>query len=184
MTKSSSLASVYKTVFLSIFWMFSSVIYAQETPLPKAKTDSFWENVQFGGGLGVGVGSGYTNITVAPSAIYNFNDYAAFGGGIQYGYLKQKGFYSSNVYGASLIGLFNPVELVQLSLEVEETNVHSTYIDNINGDYKRSFWNTGLFLGAGLRQDNFTLGARINLLYDKDKDIYGSAFMPFVRVFF
>lgn len=182
--KTSSLTSVYRIVFTVSFLLFWGFGNAQQTPLPKAKTDSFWENVQFGGGLGVGVGSGYTNITVAPSAVYNFNDYLGLGGGLQYGYLKQKGFYSSNLYGGSIIGLFNPVEVVQLSLEVEETNIHSTYIDNIAGDYKRSFWNTGLFLGAGFRQDNFTLGGRINLLYDKDKDIYGSAFMPFVRVFF
>lgn len=181
--KSSFLTSVSKSFFLLVFLGFSVSDYAQEKPMPKAKTGAFWENVQFGGGLGVGVGNGYTNITVAPSAIYNFNDYVALGAGIQYSYLKQKNYYSSNVYGGSLIGLFNPVEVVQLSLEVEQTNVNNNYFD-LGGDLKRSFWNTGLYLGAGYRQENVVIGGRINVLFDKDKDIYGSAFMPFVRVFF
>ena len=183
MIRSLFLVSNYKAVFLIAYLMFSISFYAQQQPLPKAKTGAFWEGVQFGGGLSVGVGSGYTNITVAPSAIYNFNDYVALGTGLQYSYLKEKDHYSSNVYGASLIGLFNPVEVVQLSLEVEETNVNNRYFD-LDGDYKRSFWNTGLFLGAGYRQDNVIIGGRVNVLFDKDKDIYGSAFMPFVRVFF
>ncbi len=184
MAKSSLLYTFTKTFSLWVVLAFSGFAHAQQTGLPKAKTGAFWENVQFGGGLGLGVGSGYTNISVAPSAIYNVNDYFAFGTGLQYSYLKQKRIYSSNVFGASLLGLFNPIEEIQLSMEIEETNVQNTYIDDVSGDYKRSFWNTALFLGAGLRQDNFTIGGRINLLYDKEKDIYGSAFRPFVRVFF
>lgn len=190
MIKSSFLDNNYKTFFALVFLMFTASFYAQDSSateqpkqLPKAKTDSFWDDVQFGGGLGVAVGSGYTDVTVAPSAIYNFNDYVSFGAGLQYAYLKQKDYYSSNVYGGSLIGLFNPVEMVQLSLEIEETNVNNKYFE-LGGDYKRSFWNTGLFLGAGYRQDNVTIGGRVNVLFDKDKDIYGSAFMPFIRVFF
>jgi len=183
MTKTSFLHNCNKTILILFFWVFPVSFYAQQTPMPKAKTGEFWEHVDFGGGFGVSVGNGFTNITVAPSAIYNLNDYVSLGTGLQYSYLKEKHYYSSNVYGLSLISLFNPIEEVQLSLEVEETNVNNTYID-LGGDYKRNFWNTGLFIGAGLRQDNFTVGGRVNLLYDKNKDIYGSAFMPFVRVFF
>jgi hypothetical protein len=46
--------------------------------------------VQFGGGVGLGFGSNYTDISLAPSAIYNFNEYVALGLGGQYTYLKQK----------------------------------------------------------------------------------------------
>jgi hypothetical protein len=35
--------------------------------------------------------SGFTDISVAPSAIYNFNEYV-FGAGLQYKYLKQRDF--------------------------------------------------------------------------------------------
>jgi hypothetical protein len=183
MMKYSKIIDNTKTVCLFVFLAFTSSFYAQDTPLPKAKTGSFWEHVQFGGGIGASFGSEYTDILIAPSAIYNFNDYVALGAGLQYSNLKQKNYYSSNVYGGSLIGLFSPIEQVQLSVELEEANVNTKYMD-LGGDLKRSFWNTGLYLGAGYRQDNVTIGGRVNVLFDKDKDIYGSAFMPFVRVFF
>jgi hypothetical protein len=38
--------------------------------------------VQFGGGVGLGFGSNYTDISLAPSAIYNFNEYVALGLGV------------------------------------------------------------------------------------------------------
>lgn len=172
-----------KAILLLAFCFSNRALQAQEASLPKAKTGAFWENVQFGGGLGLGIGNNFTNISVAPSAIYNFNGQFALGTGLQYSYLKQKNYYSSNVYGASLIGLYNPLEMIQLSLEVEEVNVNNKYYD-LGGDLKDSFWNTGLYVGAGYRDGAVTIGGRVNVLFDKDKDIYGSAFMPFVRVFF
>ena len=180
--KPSFLARDNKTVSLMLFLMFSASFYAQQMPLPKARTESFWDNVQFGGGFGLAISKEYTDITVAPSAIYNFSERFAFGAGLQYSNLKQKDYYSSNVYGGSLIGLFSPIEEVQLSLEVEESNVNNKYMEL--GNLKKSFWNTGLYIGAGYRQENVTIGGKVNVLFDQDKDIYGSAFMPFVRVFF
>jgi hypothetical protein len=79
--------------------------------------------------------------------------------------------------------LFSPIEEIQLSLEVEEINVNNNYIDLVD-NYNRNFWNTGLFVGGGYREGGVTVGARLNLLFDSNKDIYGSAFMPFVRLFF
>lgn len=149
---------------------------SQQKPVP-----SFWDKVQFGGGLGLGFGSGFTNISVAPSAIYNVNEYFSAGLGFQYSYLKQKGFYTSSQYGASIIGLVNPIEQIQLSVELEQLRVN---VDFDNSNFSDDFWNTGLFLGAGYRMENITIGARYNVLFDKDKNVYGEAFMPFVRVFF
>ena len=181
--KSSKLIGVIKTVFLVVFLSFTCSFYAQDSSLPKAKTGQFWEHVQFGGGLGLSIGNEYTDITVAPTAIYNFNDHFAFGAGLQYSNLKQKNYYSSNVYGGSLIGLYSLIEEIQFSVELEEVSVNNKYMD-LGGNYKRSFWNTGLFVGGGYQDGGVTIGARVNLLFDKNKDIYGSAFMPFVRVFF
>ena len=172
-----------KTCLLVFLLVFSCSFYAQEKPLPKAKTGDFWSKVQYGGGFGLAIGNGFTDITVAPSAIYNFNDHFALGTGLQYSNLKQKNYYSSNVYGASLIGLYNPIEEIQLSLELEEVNVNNQYM-NLGGNLKESFWNTGLFVGGGYQEGNLTIGARFNLLFDRDKNVYGDAFMPFVRVFF
>jgi hypothetical protein len=53
------------------------------------------------GGFGLSLGSGYTDISIAPSAIYN--QYFAMGAGIQYTYSRQRNFYNSNLYGGSII---------------------------------------------------------------------------------
>lgn len=156
-------------------------VSAQQTPQNELKSN-FWNKVQFGGGLGLGFGFGYTNISVAPSAIYNVNEYFSAGLGVQYNYLKQKSFYTSSQYGASIIGLANPIPEIQLSVELEQLRVNVNY-DGLSGG-SDNFWNTGLFVGAGYRMENVTIGARYNLLFNKDKGVYGDALMPFVRIYF
>ena len=168
-----------KKIFYLALVAFPSVIFAQDAP----NAPGFWEHVQFGGGLGLSIGSGYTDITVAPGAIYNFNQYFSAGAGLQGSYVSQKNLYSSYIYGGSLIGLFNPIEEVQLSVELEQVRVNSTFDDEL-GNYKDNFWNTGLFVGVGYRNGGVTIGARYNVLFDKEKSVYSDAFMPFVRIYF
>lgn len=172
---------------------FSS-IQAQNN-VPKAKSE-FWQRVQFGGGLGLNFGNKYTNISVAPGAIYNVNEFFAVGLGAQYSYINQKPYifnsnqtaeYTSNLYGGSVLALFNPIQSIQLSAEVEQLRVNTerkiitnAIVQNITDD----FWNTALFVGAGYRTRNVTIGARYNLLHDKNKNVYSEPFMPFVRVYF
>ncbi|WNM19855.1 hypothetical protein [Flavobacterium capsici] len=162
------------------FLLKNSVVFSQNDN-SKSTQNNFWKDVQFGGGLGLSIGNNFTNIAVAPSAIYNFNQYFSAGLGLQYSYLKQKNFFDAHTYGASIIGLVNPIEEVQLSAELEQLRVNVNYKD-IN--LKDNFWNTGLFLGVGYRTNNVTIGARYNVLFDKDRNVYGDAFMPFVRVYF
>lgn len=170
-------------IALFIFLLNSNSINAQDTTTPKPE-NNFWNKVQFGGGLGLGIGSGYTDITVAPSAIYNFNEHFSLGTGLQGSFISQKDIFKSTVVGVNVIGLFNPIEQVQLSLEVEEVNVSTKFQSVTNTTLKNNFWNTGLFIGAGYRTNNVTIGARYNLLFDKDKSVYSDALMPFVRVYF
>ncbi|HLA56847.1 MAG TPA: hypothetical protein VK623_12140 [Flavobacterium sp.] len=179
--------SKFLSVFISVF--SSTLLLAQEQ---QKSTSDFWNHVQFGGGIGASFGSGYTDLALAPGAIYNFNDYVALGVGLQGSYVNVKGDYTTDelnnykswIYGGSLIGLFNPVEEIQLSVELEQVRVNTTFTFTGEPDIKDNFWNTALFLGAGYRFDNVTLGARYNLLYDRDKSVYYEPFMPFIRVYF
>lgn len=166
-------------VLLTVF--ISNCLFAQQNDLEPKMQNQFWKNVQFGGGIGLGFGSGYTDISLAPSAIYNFNEYVALGVGAQYKYLKQKDYYASHLYGGSVIGLFNPIPEIQLSAELEQLRVNVN-LDGSNSN-SQDYWNTGLFIGAGYRSGNATIGGRYNVLTDKN-NIYGSAFMPFIRVYF
>ncbi|MBG6060720.1 hypothetical protein IWX83_000492 [Flavobacterium sp. CG_9.1] len=172
----------YSKSFLVIITVFfSSCLFAQQNDVPVQLENQFWRNVQFGGGIGLGFGSGYTDISVAPSVIYNFNEYVALGVGLQYKYLKQKDFYASHLYGGSAIGFFNPLHEIQLSAELEQLRVNVN-LDGSNSN-SENYWNTALFIGAGYRSGNATIGVRYNVLTDKN-NIYGSAFMPFIRFYF
>jgi long-subunit fatty acid transport protein len=175
------LLTVLKSTFIAVTIFFSCSLFAQQRTSFTKTPNQFWRNVQFGGGIGLGFGSGYTDISLAPSAIYNFNEYVALGLGVQYTYAKQKNFYTSNLYGASIIGLFSPIKEIQLSAEFEQLRVN-VKMNGYNG-ISRDYWNTGLFLGAGYKTGNVTIGGRYNVL-DDNTNIYGSAFMPFVRVYF
>jgi hypothetical protein len=170
-----------KSVFSLVLLFIYSNLMAQQQPNNYNSTNNFWQHVQFGGGIGLGFGSGYTDISVAPSAIYNFNEYIALGLGAQYSYLKQRNSYAAHLYGGKLISLFNPIPQIQFSAELEQLRVNINEIgSNTNSN---AYWNTALFVGAGYRNGNATLGARYNVLKDNN-NIYGSAFMPFIRFYF
>lgn len=169
---------ITKIVFVVSLFVFSDNAKAQDS-----NDGDFWSKVSFGGGLGVGIGSNYTNIALAPSAIYNFNDYFAAGIALQGSYVRDKNFYESYMYGPSLIILGNPIQQIQLSAELEQLRVNVNYKDNL-GFPNDNFWNTALFLGAGYRTNNVTIGVRYNVLHDSDKNVYSDALMPFVRVYF
>jgi len=161
------------------------VLFAISTMLCSAQDDAgFWSRVRFGGGLGVAFGTGYTDITVAPGALYEFNQYVGVGIGLQGTYINQKNYFTSFLYGGSVIGVLNPIPEIQLSAEVEQLRVNLDVEDQILGNYHEEFWNTGLFLGAGYRMENVTIGGRYNVLFDEDDFVYSAAFMPFIRVYF
>ena len=169
-------SAVIVCLFLTNFDSFSQVTTAA------VQKNDFWQRVQFGGGLGLTFGV-FTNISVAPQAIYNVNQFVSVGAGIQYNYLKNKDVSKATMCGGSLIGLFNPIPSVQLSAEIEQLCVDRTILFT-TPNVKDQFWNTAAFVGAGYRTGNISMGGRYNLLFNKDKNIYGSAFMPFVRAFF
>ncbi|WP_370640592.1 hypothetical protein [Flavobacterium sp. SM15] len=180
--KTNILSFLTFVVSLLLFLTASSFVYSQEITSPQQK-NSFWEKVRFGGGLGLSVGSGYSNIMVAPSAIYHVNNYFSTGLGIQYSYVSQKNWFDSHIYGISLIELVNPIPELQLSAELEQLRVNNTYTE-ISPEIKDNFWNTALFLGAGYRNQNVTIGIRYNILYRERNNVYSEAWMPFVRIYF
>ncbi len=170
-----------KTITTIFFLFLFSFSYSQT--ITKDHSNVFWKKVQFGGGLGLNFGTGYTEITLAPSAIYPVNNYVSLGAGLLGSFTNSKNYYTTGVYGVSAISLFNPIEKIQLSLEVEQARVN-TQLQMIPNPVTKNYWNTGLYVGAGYRNGNVTLGARYNLLFDKDKSIYSDALMPFVRFYF
>lgn len=167
-------------VTIGFIFLFS---FSNSQTIAKTNQNDFWKHVQFGGGFGLNFGTGYTEITLAPSAIYPVNNYVSLGAGLLGSFTNSKNYYTTGVYGVSAISLFNPIEKIQLSLEVEQARVN-TQFQMIPNPVTKNYWNTGLYVGAGYRNGNVTLGARYNLLFDKNKSIYSDALMPFVRLYF
>jgi len=159
-------------------------VNAQETEThetPKVKSE-FWGKVRFGGGIGLNLSNGYTNIAISPSGVYQFNEQFAGGIGLNGNYSSKKNDFDATVLGGSLIGLFKPIREIQLSAEFEHNNVnYKDKIYNANTNY----WTPALFLGAGYAIGNFgAIGMRYDVLYNNRKSVYGTAFIPFIRVYF
>ncbi|MEY8868567.1 alpha-ketoglutarate decarboxylase [Meridianimaribacter flavus] len=166
-----------KIILLILISVCFNTVNAQE------KTSDFWNYVRFGGGVGLSFGDGFFSGTLAPSAIYEFNNQFALGLGLNGTYNSRKNFYKSTIFGGSLIGLFQPINEIQLSAEFEELNVSRKWEDNL-GIQDQNYWYPALFIGAGYRTQNVTFGIRYDVLYDEDKSIYADPWMPFVRFYF
>lgn len=177
-----------KNIILSIAFLCASLSYGQWYPEESKdgfKADYFWDNVQFGGSLGLGFGDGYTDLIIAPSALYNINAQFGVGAGLQYNYTRLKDEFSTSSYGVNLLGVYNPLPEVQLSLELEQLYVDQT-IDaySVYPEVKDSFWNTALFVGAGFNTGNVTAGIKYNILFNENDRVYSDSWMPFVRFYF
>jgi hypothetical protein len=144
---------------------------------------SFWSHVRIGGGIGLSFGSGFFSGTLAPSALYDFNEKFSMGLGLTGTYNTSKDFYKSSIIGGSILGLYNVIPQLQISAEFEELYVNREY-DNSLLNPDESYSTPALFFGVGFRQQNLTFGIRYDVLYDDYKSVYASAFVPFMRIYF
>lgn len=147
----------------------------------------FWSRVRFGGSVGASFGNNFTNVSLAPAAIYELNEYVGLGVGLQGSYINSTGIYTDYtalMYGGSLIGILNPLPQIQLSAELEQLRVNLDFDDGNFGELQDNFWNTALFLGAGYRSNSVVFGIRYNALFNNKDFVYNSAWMPFVRLYF
>lgn len=174
--------NITKKIIISCI-MTSFFVFSANTQNTTENT-SFWKNVQFGGGLGLNFGDGFFSGAIAPSALYNISPYVATGIGLNFQYSSFKDEYKSTVMGGSVIGLFNPYPELQLSTEFEQLYVNRDFDEQFISNIDDSYWYPALFLGAGYRTGNVTVGIRYDILYDNDKSIQNEAWMPFVRFWF
>jgi hypothetical protein len=170
-----------KNIFLIVFICLISLSCFGQSNTPPQKSD-FWQNVRFGGGVGAAFANNIFSVTVAPSAIYDFDARFSAGVSLSYTYFKDDDFFKSTIVGGSFIGLFNPLPEIQLSSEFEYMNVNRDFDDPIFMD--DNYWQPAVFFGIGYSTNNVTFGIRYNVLHDDDKSIYADALVPFFRVYF
>lgn len=170
-----------KALLIPILIIYSShsYLFAQET---EAQKRAFFENVRFGGSLGLNFTNGYFNGYLAPKAIYDFNRYTSAGIGLAGSYSNSSRFTGTTV-GGSLIGLLRPMSFLQLSGELEEHYV-SRKLELEGSNLEESYWYPALFFGLGYSTGPVTVGIRYDVLYNSEKSIYANAFMPFVSFYF
>ncbi len=173
---------LYKKTLLFVLAICAFSGFAQRLEDTTSEEETFWKRVRFGGGIQLSIGSSYTAIGVSPSAIYEVSDKFAAGLGVSYLYSKHKLYDTKyNVYGASVLALYNPIKEFQLSTEFEQLNVTEN-----NGSTKNSYWLPAWYLGAAYSMGRHAaVGIRYDVLYDEDnRNVYDSAFTPFVRIYF
>ncbi|WP_235016418.1 alpha-ketoglutarate decarboxylase [Aquimarina sp. AU474] len=177
---------VYTLQKLKVFALVSFVLFSLHNGY--SQNENFWSKVRFGGNLGIGFSNDTFNAIIAPAAVYEFNPWFSAGVGLSFGYssfdnddFNEK--IKSTNYGGSIIGLFNPFPEFQLSAEFEQMGVNAR-IETPTQTFTDNYWYPALFVGAGYRTGYVSFGIRYDLLYDDQKSIYGSAYAPFVRVFF
>jgi long-subunit fatty acid transport protein len=167
-----------KQLFIITLLISSVSVFSQQHD-----SNSFsWDQMRYGGRFSFEFSNNVTSITVAPSAVYQFNEQFAAGGTISFGYTDFRNIdsYLFN-YGASILGIYTPIQQIQLSVELEQVFVNQKYDDffpNNNYNYQ------ALFLGAGYRMRNVVIGLRYDVLYNEDRNLYASPYAPFVQVFF
>ncbi|MCG2417683.1 alpha-ketoglutarate decarboxylase [Aequorivita sp. F47161] len=166
-------------LFCTLLFLFCiTAVFSQKNK------NEFWQHVRFGGGFGLSFGDGFFSGTIAPSAIYQFNDQFAAGVAFNGTYASLKNDTNATILGGSVLALYNVVPEIQLSAEFEELHVSRKYKYLGSPDVMRNYWYPALFFGVGFRSNNFTVGIRYDVLYDADESIYANAFAPFVRMYF
>ncbi len=142
----------------------------------------FFENVRFGGSLGMNFSNDAFSAFLAPRAVYDFNQLTSIGTGLAGSYTNANNFSAHSISG-SVLGLLRPIQNIQLSAEFEENYVSRNW-ELEGANRKESYWYPALFLGLGYTTGPVTAGVRYDVLYDEQKSIYGSALMPFISLYF
>ncbi|UJH90504.1 alpha-ketoglutarate decarboxylase [Antarcticibacterium sp. 1MA-6-2] len=137
-----------KVFFLLLFLIISnSQIKAQGIEKNPQNPSNFWDQVRLGGSLGLSFGNGNFTGALAPSAVYDFNSYFSAGVGISGAYASQRN-YKATSFGGSVIGMFRPIQAIQLSAEYEQLNINTRY-EFDGGSMKEQSWVPALFVGLG-----------------------------------
>ena len=164
---------------------FTSFSQTKTDSLQSKKADTLMvkqdKKLKFGFGFGLNFVGG-TNIGLSPNLTYNVSNKVAFGFGLQWNYLALKDIQTTTTYGANTLFQFRPTQKITTLLEFVQLRVSAK--DEIN-DIKKNYWDSALFVGAGLNiTKKITVGAKYNLLYKEDESIYSSPIIPFVNISF
>ena len=170
-----------KILFLhSLIFLINLNLQAQNSDLEQHR---FIDDVRFGGGINIGMGSSYSTFSISPSILYDFSNEFSAGLSFTYVYVKNKSTVNSttNIYGGSLLAFYKPINTLQFSTEFEQLKINQKYAFENESD----LWQPALYIGAEYVTGNISMGLRYDVLFDKTTNvIYSSALSPVFRIYF
>ncbi len=173
----------HKLLLSSFLLVCSFSGFSQGADLADGNSKSnFWQQVRFGGSIGLAFGNGNFTGALAPSAIYNFNNYVSAGVGLSGAYTSGKNFNAAS-YGGSLIAMLRPIREIQLSAELEQLRINREF-ELETGNLRDKYWVPALFIGIGYNTGNVVAGIRYDILHESRKSFYADALTPFVSIYF
>ncbi|CAM3392047.1 hypothetical protein [Zobellia roscoffensis] len=141
------------------------------------------KRLRFGCGFGLSFVGG-TNIALSPNLMYSLSNKVSLGVGLQGSYTSIKDLQKTTTFGGNIISQYQPIDRLMLLLEFAQLKVN-TKTEAVTGDIETDYWDSALFIGAGLNiTKNIAIGAKYNVLYDKDESVYTSPILPFVNIAF
>ena len=167
-------------ILLSFFIFIHLHVTSQNSDLDQPR---FFDNVSFGGGANIGIGTTYSSFSISPSAIYNFSDEFSAGLSFTYVYVKTKSIFNAttNHFGGSILAFYRPIDHLQFAAEYEQLKVNQKYVFLDNPPLRQS----AFYIGAEYVTGNISMGLRYDILFDKVENIiYSSALTPVFRVYF
>lgn len=104
------------------------------------------------------------------------------GAGLLFNYTGIKDLQKTTTIGANILGSYYAIPKLLTTIEFAEMHVNRNMLIN---DTKDEFWDSALFVGAGYQiTPKISVGGKFNVLYDKEKSVYSSPFVPFVNISF
>ena len=159
-----------------------SVFAFSQIGLGGIQTQNNWT---FGGYAGLGTGSGGTSIYVTPKVGYKVSENFELGAAGNFTW-NNNSYYNSTMIGVGPYANYYFARTAYISGMFQEyfINYRNRY-NNLNTKNNESV----LYLGGGYMQRlgdraYMQIGAMYNVLYDKNKSVFGSGFVPQVGVVF
>ena len=176
--------SILQLVLAIGILIYSESTFSQVTNIEVIDSTAKVPNkLKFGMGFGLNFVGG-TNISLSPNIIYNVSNKVAFGAGLQGSYAAIKDLQNTTTFGGNIITQYTPIKKITTLIEFVELNV-STKTETPTGEVKETYWDSALFIGAGLNiTEKISVGAKYNLLYKEDESVYTSPILPFVNITF
>ncbi|MEB8328905.1 hypothetical protein OO009_06020 [Flavobacteriaceae bacterium KMM 6897] len=176
--------SILKLLIVIGIMIYSENAFSQVTNIGVIDSTAKEPNkLKFGMGFGLNFVGG-TNISLSPNLIYNVSNKVAFGGGLQGSYSAIKDLQNTTTFGGNIITQYTPIKKITTLVEFVELNV-STKTETPTGKVSENYWDSALFVGAGLNiTEKISVGAKYNLLYKEDESVYTSPVLPFVNITF